>query len=414
MEKIGRWWSMLIVLASTMVAPIAGCTASLDEPLLEGTVEIDETALANLAFERAQLGARWLAGDVRENGAFYYTYGPFEDAYEEDEYNEVRHAGTTYALFQVYGATGGEELLEAGEKAASYIDEQSKVVEGSGRAFAYEYRSKLGGQALALVALLERRRVTQDTRYDELIGELTTFLLSMEIEDEPGRYYQSYDALDGQRLLEPDSDYYPGEALLALTRLAQHFPEEPYLEAAKRAADYLVHERDGDIPAAGQIPREDHWLAIALSDLYRLNQDQDYLTVAYLQADSMIENQFKPDEQFPSELIGASRRGVHNATPPNGEALVAVWGLAVFLDDKEAIEWVSTAARRSAQFQMRVQYTEENPQDFPRPDRMVGAWGRNLEDPTVRIDYVQHNISGLIGVWYLTEEGDVPVAEPIT
>ena len=84
------------------------------------------------------------------------------------------------------------------------------------------------------------------------------------------------------------------------------------------------------------------------------------------------------------------------------------------MDDKEAIERVSTAARRSAQFQMRVQYTEENPQDFPRPDRMVGAWGRNLEDPTVRIDYVQHNISGLIGVWYLTEEGDVPVAEPIT
>ena len=414
MEKIGRWWLLLVLMTSTMVVPIAGCTASSDEPRLDGTAEIDEVALANLAFERARLGARWLAGDVRENGAFYYTYDPVADAYEEYEYNEVRHAGTTYALFQVYGATGGEELLEAGERAVRAIDYQSQAVEGSGRAFVYEYRTKLGGQALALVALLERRRVTQDTSYDELIEDLATFLLSMEIEEEPGRYYQSYDVPDRRRLLEPDSNYYPGEALLALTRLAQHFPEGPYLEAAKRAADYLIYERDGDIPAAGQVPREDHWLTIALSDLYRLNQDQDYATVAYLQADTMTENQFEAGLSQDPTLIGASRRGPYNATAPNGEALVAVWGLAVFLGDEEMIERVSTASRRNAQFQMRVQYTEENTQDFPRPDRIIGAWGSNPANPVVRIDNVQHNISGLIGVWYLTEEGDVPVAEPIT
>src|SRR5215217_3014297 len=341
MGRIGRWWVMLVIMASTIAVPTIGCAASSTDPRLDGTAKIDEAALAELAFERARLGARWLAGDVRKSGAFYYIYDPAEDAYEEVKYNEVRHAGATYALFQVYGATGGEELLKAGERAIGAIDYQSQAVEGSGRAFVYEDHTKLGGQALALVALLERRRVIQDTSYDELINDLATFLLSMEIEEEPGRYYQSYDVLNGQRLLEPDSDYYPGEALLALTRLSQHFPEEPYLEAAKRAADYLVRERDGDIPAAGKVPREDHWLAIALSDLYRLNQDQDYVTVAYLQADTMIENQYKSGLFRDPMLIGASRRGPYNVTAPNGEAMVAVWGLAVFLDDKEAIERVS-------------------------------------------------------------------------
>ena len=107
-------------------------------------------------------------------------------------------------------------------------------------------------------------------------------------------------------MLEPASEYFPGEDLLALTRLAQQFSEEPYLEAAIRAADYLVYERDGDISTAGRTPREDHWLAIALSDLYRLNQEPDYTTVAYLQAGSMIENQYTADDRYPMR-IGASR-----------------------------------------------------------------------------------------------------------
>ena len=419
MIRIGRWWVRLGALVSTTMAlagAMTGCAAPSDDLLLDGTEEIEEAALAELAFERARLGARWLAADVRENGAFYYTYRPARDAYEEDDYNEIRHAGTTYALFQVYGAVGGEELLGAGERAAGYIDDHSQDVEGSGRAFVYEDTSKLGGQALALVALLERRRVTKDTSYDELIDDLATFLLSMEIESEPGRYYQSYDAANDQRLLEPASDYYPGEALLALTRLAQQFPEEPYLEAATRAADYLVYERDGDIPAADQIPREDQWLAMALSDLYRLNQEQDYATVAYLQAGSMIGNQYTADDRYPMR-IGASRTRNpvnYTSTATKGEALDAVWGLAIFLEDEERIEPLATAARRNVQFQMRVQYTEENAQLFPRPERMIGAWGQDAAEPYVRMDFVQHNISALIGVWHLTEEGDVPVAEPIT
>jgi hypothetical protein len=29
----------------------------------------------------------------------------------------------------------------------------------------------------------------------------------------------------------------------------------------------------------------------------------------------------------------------------------------------------------------------------------------------VRIDFVQHNVSGLLGMWSLTTAGDVPIAE---
>jgi hypothetical protein len=403
-----------------MVVMVAACGGAEDDEahLLDGTAEIDEAALSDLASERARLGARWFAGNVREDGAFYYIYRPDKDVYELEEYNEVRHAAAVYALFQVYGAVGGKDLLEAGEQAAGYIEDHSRVVEGSGRAFVYEDRNQLGGQALALMALLERRRVTEDTRYDALIDDLAAFLLSMELEEEPGHYYMYYDPVNDRRLHpEPDVPFAPGEALLALTRLAQQFPEEQqYLEAAVRAADYLIHVRDGDIPAAGKIPEVDHWLTMALSELYRLDQEQDYVTVAYLQAGSMIYNQYRADDGYPMRIGGSSEQNPvsYTTTATRGEALVAAWGLAVFLNDEKAIERVATGARRNAQFQMRVQYTKENAQLFPRPDRMIGAWGANAAEPYVQIDFVFHNISGLIGLWHLTEEGDVPVAGPIT
>src|SRR5688500_15715521 len=67
---------------------------------LDGTWPLDRQALAALALERARLGALWLAGIVQPDGAFPYIYHPETDTYDIVRYNEVRHAGTTYSLFQ--------------------------------------------------------------------------------------------------------------------------------------------------------------------------------------------------------------------------------------------------------------------------------------------------------------------------
>ena len=380
------------------------------DPVLDGTAVIDEGALADLAFERAHAGARWLANAVRSDGAFYYAYDPVAHRYETTEYNEVRHAGTAYALFQVYGATRDHDLLVAAENAARYIADQSRPVPDGGRAYVYDGQTKLGGQALALVALLERRRVTQDTSYDPLIYDLATFLLSLERKDPVGRYYHYYDFEQGERQPRPESSFYPGEALLALTRLGQQFADRPYLAYAERAANYLVYQRDGDLPTLGKVPDQDHWLTIALSELYRFAPNQAYATVAYLQAESMLADQYRDGD--PSRIGAARSRGPisFTNTATRGEALVAAWGLATFRGDQERVGPIAAGAQRNAQFQMRVQYTEDNSQAFPKPELLVGAWAKDPGEPSVQIDRVQHNISALIGVWHLTREGDLPFA----
>jgi hypothetical protein len=379
------------------------------ESVLDGTEEVQEEEVAELAFDRAQLGAEWLSGVSREDGSFYYEYFPADDTYDEEEYNEVRHAGTTYSIFQVYGATGGDEILDAAEAAIGYIEDNS-VDLADGKGFAYDGDVKLGGQALAIVALLERRRVTEDDSYDQLIEELSAFLLAMETDD-PGHYYDFYFTITGSFSLG-DSRFYPGEALLALTRLAYHFPdEEEYLDAAIRAADYLVYRRDGDLTTATQVPEEDHWLAIALAELYRLEPNEDYARLSYLHAESMVNDQIT-EEDGVVPLIGASgspdspRSFTSIAT--KGEALAAVWALAEFKDDDDVAEILAEASWRNAQFRMRVQYTEENTLEFPNPEGAIGAWGADPADESVRIDYVQHNITALIWVYHMTEEGDLP------
>ena len=390
-------------------------SATSTSPVLDGTRTIDAAALAELAHSRAADGARWLAHVARDDGSFFYIYYPEDDTYERENYNEVRHAGTTYSLFTAYAATRTPEVLEAGEGAVRYIDDNSVAVDGRpGRAFLYQGQMKLGGQALALVALLERRRVLNDTSQDPLIQDLADFMVAMELPDEPGRYYQSYLAEPDELSLEPDSDYYPGEALLAFTRLAQQFPEGIYLDSATRAARYLIFERDGDIPGAGVVPREDHWLTMALSELYRLGPRQEYRDVAYLQAESMVANQH--GTEGPPMRVGASalRNPInYTSTATKAEALVAAWALARFIGDSEAEERYQMAAQRSLQFQLRVQFTAENTQLFPRPEAAIGAWGKDGLDPWVRIDFVQHNISGLLGMWALTLNEDIPIAGPI-
>jgi hypothetical protein len=409
---------MSMTVLRARVAELEGQLAVLrwDARALDGSTEIDTRALAQLAFERAHLGAAWLTRVVRPNGAFYYIYRPAKETYDEHAYNAIRHAGTTYALFQVYGAVRDDEILSAAEKVAAFIrDAAVDAGDGHGKAYVSEGVMKLGGQALALVALLERRRVTHNTSLDPVINGLATFMLAMEVQQEPGRYHQSYDPQTRTLLLTPDSDYYPGECLLALTRLAAQFPDGPYLEAARRAAAFLIHVRDGDVITCGAIPREDHWLAMALSELYRLEPNPDYAAVAYLQAESMIRNQYTAADGVPARIGGSRARNPINytSTATKGEALVAVWSLAAFRDDQAAVERFAYAARRNAQFQMRVQYTRESTALFGTPNRLIGAWAMDIANTYVRIDFVQHNISQLIGVWAMTYHGDLPFARPI-
>ncbi|MBX3071069.1 MAG: acetate--CoA ligase family protein [Thermomicrobiales bacterium] len=380
--------------------------------LLDGKRPLKRDRLANLARKRMAMGADWIAGSIGSDGRFAYLYYPETNTYNRNQYNEVRHAGTIYSLFQCYDLNRNSRWLEAAESACRWLFEASVPTPFGGKAFCYKGRMKLGGQALALVALLERRRVLKDSQYDDLIADLTVFLDALEMEDSPGQYFNSYLVSSEEMLPTPESDYYPGEALLAITRLAQHFPDGPFLEQAVRAGEFLTRVKDGDIVDQGVVPRHDHWLAMALCELYPQFPSPVFAKVAYMQAEAMMASQY-PGSHPNWRQIGGSRRGKsvnYTSTATKAEAMNAVWGLAVYRGDEGMVELVSEAALRTVQFGMRVQYTSEIARNFPRPSRVVGAWAQDEQESYVRVDFVQHNISALAGAYHLVKNGRLPMA----
>ncbi|MEZ4499601.1 MAG: hypothetical protein R2839_05895 [Thermomicrobiales bacterium] len=378
--------------------------------VLYGTAALDKEALQTILMERIALGAGWLSRAVGPDGWMTYYYQPSRDRVLMDDYSEVRHAGTTYAMFQAYEVLQDPELLEAAERAVTWIEAASLLTPYGGKAFCLKNRCLLGGQALALVALLERRRVLQDTSFDDLIADLAVFLDVLELRDSPGQHYEIYRALRDRFTVSEDSKYSPGEVMLAQVRLAQHFPDGPFVDAACRVADFLIYRRDGDLPAAGVAARTDHWMAMALSELYPLTGHPHHALAAQMIGDLIREGQYQPQETS-WRLIGAARRGTsanYTATATRGEALMAIWHLANFLGDQDAIARFSQSALRNAQFLMRVQYTPELAERFRNPARVVGGWAQDESVADIRMDYVQHNVSALIGAWHLLAEGRLP------
>ena len=92
-----RWAIVALVLVTAVSAGAfvgfaasrlpAFATSPAIDPVLDGGRELQPGPLADLALERARMGAAWLAGVGREDGSFYYIYYPEDREFEEQDYN---------------------------------------------------------------------------------------------------------------------------------------------------------------------------------------------------------------------------------------------------------------------------------------------------------------------------------------
>ena len=65
--------------------------------------------------ECARYGGDYLVFNQYCNGKFRYLYDAEDDLYDDSDYNIVRHAGTCYALLDLYKETKDKKYLVAGE-----------------------------------------------------------------------------------------------------------------------------------------------------------------------------------------------------------------------------------------------------------------------------------------------------------
>ena len=348
------------------------------------------------ALQAAKLAGLYLTRAVGADGQFDYLYEPTTDKVS-DEYNILRHAGTIYAMMELYEVTRDAGLRAAAERAIQYllravrpcptVDEAAWVVERG--------QVKLGGNALAIVALAEHARVTGVKTHLPTMESLARWIVSVQKPD--GRFAVHKLAVAGGKVSSFRSGYYPGEAILALLRLHAlrgGGKQGAWLDAARRSARYLILVRDAKL-ATDQLP-PDHWLLYGLNELFRFRDNPLYPRHARRIGRSIRNAQIRHHRE--PDLVGGYGLPTPGSTPAatRTEGLTALWGLLEDLGHLNEARDVFEAIRRGVRFQLRLQYRPESAMYFPSPSRCIGAFRESHRAAGVRIDYVQHNLSALL------------------
>jgi len=362
--------------------------------------KVDEATL----LPRIVWAADHLMSTIGPDGRMRYRYFVSSDTEKSSE-SLIRHCGATYALIQAYVRTKYRPYLRAAEAAMEFVFRQSNWQErrgphGGGRVYFFVWEGSkhihLGGAGLALLMIDQYVEATGDAeRYLERARGLARYIVSAQRESGEFIYRGSVDPNGVPK--NTVSAFYPGEAILGLARLYAYDRDPLWLATAVRGADWLIDVRD-----QGKGPRElqiDHWLMIALSYLHHFTGDERYsshqrlLSRPALMRHELVSRKFaKTYPDYAGNLFD----------PPDGTAVATCGeGLAATLDTCAAESRDCTDLHRLlldvVRHEMLIQYT---------PDRMwwpqnqaetFGGFAGGLVDPSIRCDFVQHNLSSLLG-----------------
>ena len=359
----------------------------------------------------ALAGARYLVTHLAPNGRYVYEHdlatGRQTDPLRAGTaYSMPRHAGVTYFLAETYRHTKEEWLREPIERAFHHLSDL--IAEGQcgttlpdGTAIDCvldrgEGTAQLGSTALAVVALAEYQRATNDARYLPLATKLAAFLLFMQRPD--GSFRHLYDP----RSHQPDDAaqllYYSGEASLALSRMWVVTGEERYGQAAVRGLDWLVEWYDFFL--GGFFYGEEHWTCIAAEAIYDYPpaRKDSYREFCDGYGSFLREQQARvgelPDED---DLAGA-----YNVTPfvlpyntPAGsrtEAMISAYLLGEHHGHGDPR--IRDQIRAALGYVIGQQLRPDS--DFAAVGDADGGMPGSPIDRNVRIDFVQHTCSGMI------------------
>ena len=394
------------------------------------------------------LAKGYLTQAVGPDGMFTYEYDPATDL-DSGQYNVLRHAGTVYAMMELYEADRDPHLLAAADRAVAYLLEQVKPGRAEGTACVVEDGwVKLGGNALAAVALAEYTRVTGDRRHVPVVLGLARWIV--QTQDADGRFVGHKQRYPGGQRADFVSAYYPGEAILALARTHALDPDGPWMAHAHRGADWLIRVRDAGKTA--DTIAHDHWLLYALGELHRDRPERAYADHALLIAQAIVAANVgvRADEETtagddtnatdadaeeaaeadanadadanedteadavsdagvgadtPDDGVGAgalkARAGVSGATGANQvatriEGLCAAHPLLARAGEDAAAAEVHGAVARAAKALAEFQFTAADAARFPRPARVAGGFRAGSTSDVIRIDTVQHSVSALL------------------
>lgn len=338
----------------------------------------EDTVDKERALDLLDTNAQYLIDSLQENGQFRYCYLPAADQ-RLTGYNMMRHAEAVWSLCQQQQLTGDTALRLTVDQAIAYL--QTRIKTQDEKAFVYEESDgeiRLGGNAMALVALVEYADAFDSDQYDDLITQLANGILHLQ-DAETGGFTHVLNTDDLTVKTESYSGYYDGQATFALAKAYGYTKDERLLTAAKAAADRMIAEDYEE--------RGDQWVAYAMNELTKHAPEEVYFALGL---DTAQEN------------LPTIRNRIASA-PYGLELLMATFEMVERMEEQSLFPQRLTAFDKEGLTQaidQRVQRTlngyfyPETAMYMASPARVLGVFYTREDRFRVRLDDIQQAISG--------------------
>lgn len=205
---------------------------------------------------------------IEPNGTFRYYYDIITGNEVSDNYNLLRHAGSVISLIRNYDVIDDSDKNKE-EKINKTLDllENYTLYQGEfGLLQSEEDELNLGGTALSCCCYNEYyKHIKNDTMYKLKALKLADGIVACS--NDKGElvqtYFPSFAVKDSFV-----SEYYDGEAMLALYMTYENFGNDNYLKRANELLDHYIREYG--------VTDSNHWIGYALSYATKYSNDRKY------------------------------------------------------------------------------------------------------------------------------------------
>jgi hypothetical protein len=300
---------------------------------------------------------------------------------EIDNYNILRHTGTSWSLIIQYKITGDPSILPKAEKGIEYLLEDALVYRDENTAYIVERKAdeiKLGGNAVAIIMLTSyMEEFDTDIYLDEVIA-LGNGILELQ-NHETGEYYHVLNYPDFSKKEEYRTVYYDGEATFALGKLYSMTGEKKWLDAAEIAVDNFI-EKD-------YTKYRDHWVAYSVNEITKHLPEERFFEFGLRNAQENLERIYNQKTSYHTYLE------LLMVTFELYERIIEQGHDVDYLEEFNIKELVKTINHRAFHM-LNGYFYPEYAMYFKNPQRILGTFFVRHDAFRIRIDDVQHFIGG--------------------
>ncbi len=332
--------------------------------------------------------SHFLLNEINEDGTYNYGYLSHFDN-KIGFYNILRHATSTYALLEAMEYLGELTALNKVKKTIDYIwmKKTLHISEDPNDCYSFVFDDtanvneiKLGQNAALILAMTKYMKITSSNIYLDACEKLANGLSKM-IDQSTGETihvlnYPNLTIKEANRII-----YYDGEAAFALMRLYQLDGNSKWLNIVKTLFSMFIKKNYWQY--------HDHWLSYCTQELTLVEPKEDYFLFGLKNANHSLDFIYERETTYPTflELLMACYKMIQNMKEKGFDDLIAA-----HIDEEK----LHRTIERRADYQRTGYFYPEIAMYFKNPDRILGSFFIKHHGYRVRIDDIQHYLSGYV------------------